>query len=733
MKKSIAQISCLGLAAMLSLSACGGGSSDSSDATNSATDVTVERGKVFGALVTDASTPAQVAVSTLNSNVYRFAKQPVYPIRVSGGYIDVNDDGVITQEDVALDMNMSSYSNIITPITTYLAIESDATLRQERLNGLVTMLLEMNPNSTVTAEDLVKLISQTKDEAALVANAIFAKYEHVGDSFSPINKTSIKSQYEALQTLLTQSGIAIGDANFAFLAEVALMLDLSSNGHVAHPTEEALANYAANYASEQNSDTTHHFSEGLSLDISNGITSNSIITLFKNDDVNTEMYFTLGANETATVQYIQNSQAIWQNTSYVYTVSGNTITCTLPAGGGLDIGQEAAPQQVVLTLGNSTVQAHVSATINGNDYTVFAAFGDTSTGESDTPAGTWSATPLSAPMGNVAISSDGKMIAGQGFDFSLHSYNVETKAIANIVTDAEGSVVQCLSNNDQNRESIRIDQSNTKFAFVCANSIRGFGVDEYRDQIFFYNATTDSYKLISSDTLTDDAHSLLMNATATKFAYFTHLDAGYSVLEYDLATDTTTTLVSSPYGLNLWDSDASLNTLVYLKNAYIDGYTHQQLIVNQSGSETVVGDLQQDIQGAKQFIDARLSEDGTKLIYISGNMYDSQRTGLQSLYMYDIVTGTTTTLEENFHHGVVNHNEWDISSDASKLTFIMGYEWGDKTLTNASYIYTFDVATKSHKQVYTSRNLESVYAAPDFSSLYTMNIDLGPKLVELSE
>lgn len=735
MKKKIVQMSSIGLITLLGLSACGGGggdggTSDGGVTPSSATNVTVERGKVYGAVVTDASTPAQVAVSTLNSNVYKFAKQPIYPVKVSGGYIDVNNDGSITEDDVALDMNMSSYSNIITPITTYLAQETDATLRQERLNGLVIMLLELDGNSTVTAEDLLKLISQTKDEAALVANAIFAKYEHIGDTFSSVNKTSIKSQYQSLVAMLGQSGITLGDDNFAHLAEVAVMTDLASNSYINHLTQETITEYEENYGGSGNDDTTHSFSEGISLDISNGINGNSLISLFKNSDVHTEMYFTLGANGTAMVQYIQNNQAIWQNTGYVYSLSGNTITCSLPAGGGLDIGQEAAPQQVVLTLGNSTVQAHVTANINGTEYTVFAAFGDTSSG--DTPTGEWSITPLTAPAMNPAISSDGTMIVGMGFDFSLHTYNVSSQATTDILTDANGDTLECLSNNANNRDTIRIDASNTKFAVTCANAIGDIGADNDNDQIYLYNATTNLYKLISSDTLTYDAESILMNSDATKFVYGSRLDAGESILEYSLNTDTTSTLVSNPYGLELLDGDASLNTLVYMKYVNEDGFTHLQLTLNINSSETIVGDLQQDIDGAMQFIDARLSRDGTKLIYIVGNKYDYQRTGLQSLYMYNTVTGTTTTLAENFYHGVINHYEWDISSDATKVVFSMNYLWADETLDSQTHIYTFDVATKSHEKIY-SGNLEGVYAAPDFSAFYTLNINLGAKLVKLSQ
>ena len=63
--------------ATLLLTGCGGGSSDSVPAgTSTAVDITVERGKVYDANVTDSSTPPKVATQNSGQNVYRFAKIP---------------------------------------------------------------------------------------------------------------------------------------------------------------------------------------------------------------------------------------------------------------------------------------------------------------------------------------------------------------------------------------------------------------------------------------------------------------------------------------------------------------------------------------------------------------------------------------------------------------------------------------------------------------------------------
>ena len=110
---------------------CGGGSSSgssssSSSGTNSggsttpalsATDVTVERGAVYGSTVTDAN--GQVATQKTGTNVYTFATTPVYPITASGGIIDIDNNG-IDEGDIELTTVLTSYSNVVTPITTYL-------------------------------------------------------------------------------------------------------------------------------------------------------------------------------------------------------------------------------------------------------------------------------------------------------------------------------------------------------------------------------------------------------------------------------------------------------------------------------------------------------------------------------------------------------------------------------------------------------------------------------------
>jgi len=122
MKKKNIALASVAIIAMI-ISGCG--SSGGGDST--ATTVTVERGPVFGATVTDSSTPVKTAVNTAGTNQYVFASTPTYPITVTDGFIDANYDGVITAGvDYPLDLPLVAERGLnITPLTTYIADLND--------------------------------------------------------------------------------------------------------------------------------------------------------------------------------------------------------------------------------------------------------------------------------------------------------------------------------------------------------------------------------------------------------------------------------------------------------------------------------------------------------------------------------------------------------------------------------------------------------------------------------
>ena len=106
---------------------CCSSSSSSSNASTSTTnstsvEVTVERGAVYFATVKDSNNTTATYLSTNNnsglSSIYTFDSEPVYPITVSGGYIDVNNDGKLDGNDTKLDINLTSYSKYVSTLTT---------------------------------------------------------------------------------------------------------------------------------------------------------------------------------------------------------------------------------------------------------------------------------------------------------------------------------------------------------------------------------------------------------------------------------------------------------------------------------------------------------------------------------------------------------------------------------------------------------------------------------------
>jgi len=150
--------------------------------------VKVERGAVFDANVTDANGSVATQVSDTN-NTYVFTSEPVYPITAVGGWIDVNGDGNLTEADIPLDINLTSYSDNITPTTTYIADENE-TIRDERLEELAN-------ETNTTAEDLLEVPSEATKHSIIVLNAVYEKLieRHNNRSSAPLAIQAILDKY----------------------------------------------------------------------------------------------------------------------------------------------------------------------------------------------------------------------------------------------------------------------------------------------------------------------------------------------------------------------------------------------------------------------------------------------------------------------------------------------------------------------------------------------------------
>lgn len=140
--------------------------------TNSSEDVEVERGPIMDALVRDANGQG---ATVKNRNIYTFADPITYPVTVSGGWIDVNGNGIREAGDVDFDMVMKSYISVITPLTTMAANDDDvnASNFEHKLQLIADMF-------GISLADAKKLPSQSL-EVAFIASAIFNDTVEMGD------------------------------------------------------------------------------------------------------------------------------------------------------------------------------------------------------------------------------------------------------------------------------------------------------------------------------------------------------------------------------------------------------------------------------------------------------------------------------------------------------------------------------------------------------------------------
>ncbi|NEW59830.1 hypothetical protein GSY74_00920 [Sulfurovum sp. bin170] len=197
---------------------------------NSEHKVVVERGAVLDANVTDANGSVATQVSETN-NTYIFEEQPEYPIQAEGGWIDVNGDGNLTELDVELDITLISYSDNITPTTTYLADENE-TVREERLD-------ELARETNSTADDLTELPSRATKNSIMVLNAVYKKLierqnEH---SNAPIAIERILEKYREINATVEVDENATSE-EIALAIEEQTIADLEEKGLIKRVNRE---------------------------------------------------------------------------------------------------------------------------------------------------------------------------------------------------------------------------------------------------------------------------------------------------------------------------------------------------------------------------------------------------------------------------------------------------------------------------------------------------------------
>jgi hypothetical protein len=127
MKNQFKLISISGILSLFLLVGCGG-ATDAILSTTDSTNLTVERGPVIGALVLDAKGKRAFNVG---NGKYKFESTPIYPIYASGGYIDVNRDGVIDTNDTKLLTPLSISKSGMSKVTIVTTLISNEDIKNE--------------------------------------------------------------------------------------------------------------------------------------------------------------------------------------------------------------------------------------------------------------------------------------------------------------------------------------------------------------------------------------------------------------------------------------------------------------------------------------------------------------------------------------------------------------------------------------------------------------------------
>ncbi len=164
--------------------------------------ITVERGPVLFAKVIDVDGMEAKNNNFGYSNSYIFTTPPKLPITATGGYIDLNLDGKLDTNDTKLDINLTSYTNIISPITTL--VENNTTKRNYFMN-----LYDLNQTEllqTLPSKNLKTIILNNGIFEAINKGYSFGSNEF-NTTLNDINTTY--SQSYANESNLTQLAISL--------------------------------------------------------------------------------------------------------------------------------------------------------------------------------------------------------------------------------------------------------------------------------------------------------------------------------------------------------------------------------------------------------------------------------------------------------------------------------------------------------------------------------------------
>jgi len=154
---------------------CGGGGSSSTSTSvgTSRTSVPVTKGPLLEAVAKDKA--GKTGTQITGTNKYEFNGEVSYPITVTGGYVDVNNNGIVDAGDYAFNGKLSSYSNVVTPITTYLGDTSKS--------GGKEKLAKLKELTGATDDDLLtKDPVDTNENVLTLVASIYQTYSALMDN-----------------------------------------------------------------------------------------------------------------------------------------------------------------------------------------------------------------------------------------------------------------------------------------------------------------------------------------------------------------------------------------------------------------------------------------------------------------------------------------------------------------------------------------------------------------------
>lgn len=188
---------------------CGGGSSSSSSSNSNSTTFTVERGPIVNARVSDSN--GQIASYEIGSNKYTFENEVIYPVTVTGGFIDIDADGIKNADDIDLDIILSTNSGTsITLISSIIGNDKQANLNtlsktfsldssellllpseNKKIAALTNLIYkELRLNSSLTLEEVVEKIDS--NEISLLEDFIGIDF----DQYSDLTEKEFSKEFE---------------------------------------------------------------------------------------------------------------------------------------------------------------------------------------------------------------------------------------------------------------------------------------------------------------------------------------------------------------------------------------------------------------------------------------------------------------------------------------------------------------------------------------------------------